>query len=173
MNRGDWGGGDFKDVMAGVDFLVARGIADPNRLGIGGWSYGGYMAAWAVTQTNRFKAAVSGAGMSDLATEFGTEDGPAYDEWFYGLPYEKLEGFAKSSPMTYVRNVHTPTLLLHGENDRTDPLAQSQMFYRALKRYGVESEFVVYPREPHGLQEEKHQIDRLNRVVRWFDAHLK
>jgi dipeptidyl aminopeptidase/acylaminoacyl peptidase len=173
MNRGDWGGGDFKDIMAGVDFLIARGITDPNRLGIGGWSYGGYMAAWAVTQTNRFKAAVSGAGMSDLATEFGTEDGPAYDEWFYGLPYEKPEGFAKSSPMTYVKNVRTPTLLLHGENDRTDPLAQSQMFYRALKRYGVESEFVVYPREPHGLQEEKHLIDRLNRVVRWFDTHLK
>lgn len=173
MNRGDWGGADFKDVMAGVDFLIARGIADPNRLGIGGWSYGGYLAAWAVTQTNRFKAAVSGAGMSDLATEFGTEDGPAYDEWFYGLPYEKPEGFAKSSPMTYVKNVRTPTLLLHGENDRTDPLAQSQMFYRALKRYGVESEFVVYPREPHGLQEEKHLIDRLNRVVRWFDSHLK
>jgi dipeptidyl aminopeptidase/acylaminoacyl peptidase len=173
MNRGDWGGADFKDIMAGVDFLIARGIADPNRLGIGGWSYGGYMAAWAVTQTNRFKAAVSGAGMSDLATEFGTEDGPAYDEWFYGLPYEKPEGFAKSSPMTYVKNVHTPVLLLHGESDRTDPLAQSQMFYRALKRYGVESEFVVYPREPHGLQEEKHLIDRLNRVVRWFDSHLK
>lgn len=173
MNRGDWGGADFKDIMAGVDFLIARGIADPNRLGIGGWSYGGYMAAWAVTQTNRFKAAVSGAGMSDLATEFGTEDGPAYDEWFYGLPYEKPEGFAQSSPMTYVKKVRTPTLLLHGENDRTDPLAQSQMFYRALKRYGVESEFVVYPREPHGLQEEKHLIDRLNRVVRWFDTHLK
>lgn len=173
MNRGDWGGADFKDVMAGVDFLIAQGIADGNKLGIGGWSYGGYMAAWAVTQTNRFKAAVAGAGMSDLATEFGTEDGPAYDEWFYGLPYEKPEGFAKSSPMTYVRNVHTPTLLLHGENDRTDPLAQSQMFYRALKRYGVESEFVIYPREPHGLQEEKHLIDRLNRVVRWFDSHLK
>jgi len=173
MNRGDWGGGDFKDIMAGVDLLIARGTADPNRLGICGWSYGGYMAAWAVTQTNRFKAAVSGAGMSDLATEFGTEDGPSYDEWFYGLPYEKPEGFAKSSPMTYVKNVRTPTLLLHGENDRTDPLAQSQMFYRALKRYGVETEFVVYPREPHGLQEEKHLIDRLNRVIRWFDAHLK
>ena len=173
MNRGDWGGGDFKDVMAGVDFLINRGIADPNRLGIGGWSYGGYMAAWAITQTNRFKAAVSGAGMSDLATEFGTEDGPAYDEWFYGLPYEKPEGFAKSSPMTYVKNVRTPTLILHGENDRTDPIGQSQMLYRALKRYGVESEFVIYPREPHGLQEEKHLIDRLNRIVRWFEAHLK
>jgi dipeptidyl aminopeptidase/acylaminoacyl peptidase len=173
MNRGDWGGGDFKDVMAGVDFLINRGIADANRLGIGGWSYGGYMAAWAITQTQRFKAAVSGAGMSDLATEFGTEDGPAYDEWFYGLPYEKSEGFAKSSPMTYVKNARTPTLLLHGENDRTDPIAQSEMLYRALKRYGVESEFVAYPREPHGLQEEKHLIDRLNRIVRWFDSHLK
>ena len=173
MNRGDWGGGDFKDVMAGVDLLISRGIADPNRLGIGGWSYGGYMAAWAITQTQRFKAAVSGAGMSDLATEFGTEDGSAYDEWFYGLPYEKPEGFARSSPMTYIKNARTPTLILHGENDRTDPLGQSQMLYRALKRYGVESEFVVYPREPHGLQEEKHLIDRLNRIVRWFESHLK
>ena len=173
MNRNDWGGGDFKDVMAGVDSLISRGIADPNRIGIGGWSYGGYMAAWAITQTQRFKAAVSGAGMSDLATEFGTEDGSAYDEWFFGLPYEKPEGFAKSSPMTYIKNARTPTLILHGENDRTDPIGQSQMLYRALKRYGVESEFVVYPREPHGLQEEKHLIDRLNRIVRWFDAHLK
>jgi dipeptidyl aminopeptidase/acylaminoacyl peptidase len=173
MNRRDWGGGDFKDVMAGVDLLISRGIADPNRLGIGGWSYGGYMAAWAITQTQRFKVAVSGAGMSDLATEFGTEDGPAYDEWFFGLPYEKPEGFAKSSPMTYIKNARTPTLILHGENDRTDPLGQSEMLYRALKRYGVESEFVVYPREPHGLQEEKHLIDRLNRILRWFDAHLK
>ena len=173
MNRGDWGGGDYKDIMAGVDLLVSRGIADPSRLGIGGWSYGGYMTAWAITQTQRFKAAVSGAGMSDLATEFGTEDGPAYDEWFYGLPYEKPEGFARSSPMTYIKNARTPTLILHGENDRTDPLGQSQMLYRALKRYGVESEFVVYPREPHGLQEEKHLIDRLNRIVRWFDSHLK
>jgi dipeptidyl aminopeptidase/acylaminoacyl peptidase len=173
MNRQDWGGGDFKDVMAGVDLLISRGIADPSRLGIGGWSYGGYMAAWAITQTQRFKAAVSGAGMSDLATEFGTEDGPAYDEWFFGLPYEKPEGFAKSSPMTYIKNARTPTLILHGENDRTDPLGQSEMLYRALKRYGVESEFVVYPREPHGLQEEKHLLDRLNRILRWFDSHLK
>lgn len=173
MNRGDWGGGDFKDVMVGVDLLISRGIADPNRLGIGGWSYGGYMAVWAITQTQRFKAAVSGACMSDLAAEFGTEDGPAYDEWFYGLPYEKPEGFAKSSPMTYIKNARTPTLILHGDSDRTDPIGQSQMLYRALKRYGVESEFVVYPREPHGLQEEKHLIDRLNRIVRWFDSHLK
>jgi dipeptidyl aminopeptidase/acylaminoacyl peptidase len=173
MNRADWGGGDFKDVMAGADWLVAQNIADPGRLGIGGWSYGGYMAAWAVTQTNRFKAAVSGAPVIDMASEFGTENGSAYDEWFYGTPYEKLDGFIKSSPMTFVKNVKTPTLLLQGEDDTTDPIGQSQQFYRGLKRYGVESDFVLYPREPHGLREEKHLVDRLTRIVAWYDRYLK
>ena len=173
MNRADWGGGDFKEVMAAVDAMIARGVADPNRLGIGGWSYGGYMAAWAVTQTGRFKAAVSGAPVIDMASEFGTENGSQYDEWFYGTPYEKLDGFIKSSPMTFVKNVKTPTLLLQGEDDTTDPIGQSQQFYRGLKRYNVESDFVVYPREPHGLREEKHLIDRLNRVVAWFDRYIK
>lgn len=172
-NRADWGGGDFRDVMAGVDALVARGVADPNRLGIGGWSYGGYMAAWAVTQTNRFKAAVSGAPVIDMASEFGTENGSAYDEWFYGTPYEKLDGFIKSSPMTHVRSVKTPTLLLQGEADETDPLGQSQQFYRGLKRYNVDTELIVYPREPHGLREERHLLDRLNRVIAWFDRYIK
>jgi dipeptidyl aminopeptidase/acylaminoacyl peptidase len=172
-NRADWGGGDFKDVMAGVDWAIARGIADASRLGIGGWSYGGYMAAWAVTETQRFKAAVSGAPVIDMASEFGTENGSAYDEWFYGTPYEKLDGFIKSSPMTYVRNVKTPTLLLQGEDDKTDPIGQSQQFYRGLKRYGVETDLVVYPREPHTLREEKHLLDRLNRIVAWFDQYIK
>jgi dipeptidyl aminopeptidase/acylaminoacyl peptidase len=173
MNRADWGGGDFQDVMAGADWLVARGIADPNRLGIGGWSYGGYMAAWAVTQTTRFKAAVSGAPVIDMASEFGTENGSAYDEWFYGTPYEKLDGFIKSSPMTFVKNVKTPTLLLQGEDDTTDPIGQSQQFYRGLKRYGVESDLVLYPREPHGLREEHHLVDRLTRILAWYDRYLK
>ena len=172
-NRADWGGGDFKDVMAGVDAMIARGIADPNRLGIGGWSYGGYMAAWAVTQTTRFKAAVSGAPVIDMASEFGTENGSAYDEWFYGTPYEKLDGFIKSSPMTYVKNVRTPTLLLQGEDDVTDPIGQSQQFYRGLKRYHVESDLVLYPREGHGFREEKHLLDRLNRIIAWYDKYLK
>jgi dipeptidyl aminopeptidase/acylaminoacyl peptidase len=175
LNRADWGGGDFKDVMAGVDAMVARGVADPNRLGIGGWSYGGYMAAWAVTQTQRFKAAVSGAPVIDMASEFGTENGPAYDEWFYGTPYEKdtLDGVIKSSPITFVRNAKTPTLLLQGEDDTTDPIGQSQQFYRGLKRYGVESDLVLYPREPHGLREEQHLLDRLTRIVAWYDKYLK
>jgi dipeptidyl aminopeptidase/acylaminoacyl peptidase len=172
-NRGDWGGGDFKDVMAGVEDLVKRGIADPNRLGIGGWSYGGYMAEWAITQTNVFKAAVSGAGMANLISEFGTEDHPAGDEWFYGVPWEKPEGFLNSSPFVHLKNARTPTLVLQGEADPIDPLGQSQELYRGLKRYGVEAEFVVYPREPHGFHEEKHLLDRLNRILAWYDKYLK
>ena len=172
-NRGDWGGSDFKDLMAGVDTVLARGETDSNRLGIGGWSYGGYMAEWAITQTNRFKAAVSGAGMFDLAAEFGTENEPAYDEWYFGTPWEHPERFAHSSPYMYVRNAKTPTLILQGENDPVDPPGQSTALYRALKRYGIETELVTYPREPHGPREEKHEIDILNRMLAWFDRHLK
>ncbi len=172
-NRGDWGGADFKDVMAGVDEIIKRGIADPNRLGIGGWSYGGYMSGWAITQTNRFKAAVDGAGLADLAIEYGTEDDPTYDEWFYGTPYEKPEGFAKSSPMTYIKNAKTPTLILQGADDVVDPISQSQILYRGLKRYGVETDLVIYPREGHGLREEKHLLDRLNRIIAWYDKYVK
>jgi len=172
-NRADWGGGDFKDVMAGVDDLIAKGIANPDRLGIGGWSYGGYMAEWAITQTTRFKAAVSGAGMANLVSEYGTEQHPSYDEWFWNVPYEKPEGFLNSSPFVYLKNAKTPTLILQGDADTVDPLGQSQELYRGLKRYGVETELVVYPREPHGFHEEKHLLDRLNRIVAWYDAHLK
>jgi dipeptidyl aminopeptidase/acylaminoacyl peptidase len=173
MNRADWGGGDFKDVVAGVDDLVTKGFADPARLGIGGWSYGGYMAEWAVTQTDRFKAAVSGAGMADLISEFGTENGPAYDEWFFGTPYEHPERFLNSSPFLNMKNAKTPTLILQGEADPIDPIGQSQELYRGLKRYGVDTELVLYPREPHGFQEAKHRLDVLNRMLAWFDAHLK
>ncbi len=172
MNRADWGGADFKDVMAGVDWLIQQGDADPDRLGIGGWSYGGYMAMWAITQTTRFRAAVAGAGMSDLATEFGTEQGSAYDEWFYSTPYENRDAFLKSSPITYIKNARTPTLILQGEADKTDPVSQSQILYRGLKRYGVKSDFVVYPREGHGIQEEKHALDVLERMLAWFDQYM-
>jgi dipeptidyl aminopeptidase/acylaminoacyl peptidase len=171
-NRNDWGGADFKDVMAGVDYMIAQGAADPNRMGIGGWSYGGYMSEWAITQTTRFKAAVSGAGLANLASEFGTENGSAYDEWFFGTPYENLDAFMKSSPVKYLKNAKTPTLILQGDADTTDPIGQSEELYRGLKHYGVEAEMVVYPREPHGLREEKHLMDRLNRIVAWYEGHL-
>jgi dipeptidyl aminopeptidase/acylaminoacyl peptidase len=144
-----------------------------NRLGIGGWSYGGYMSEWAITQTTRFKAAVSGAGMADRIAEFGTESHPSYDELFFGQPYEKPEGFLHSSPLMYMKNAKTPTLILQGENDTTDPLGRSQQLYRGLKHYGVKAEFVEYPREPHGRQEKKHNLDKLNRILRWYDENLK
>jgi len=175
MNRGDWGGGDFQDVMAGVDDLIARGIADPLKLAIGGWSYGGYMSEWAITQTTRFKAAVSGAGLSNLISEYGTEQHPSYDEWFYGVPYEpeKITGFLNSSPFVHLKNAKTPTLILQGEADIVDPVGQSLELYRGLKRYGVDTELVLYPREPHGFHEEKHLVDRLNRILAWYDKYLK
>jgi dipeptidyl aminopeptidase/acylaminoacyl peptidase len=175
LNRHDWGGGDFKDVLAGADWLVKEGIADPNRIGIGGWSYGGYMAAWAVTQTTLFRASVSGAPMTDLAMEYGTEEAGinSYDTWFMGNPYENLPLFTERSPVTYVKRVKTPTLILCGENDATDPVGQCYQFHRGLRRFGVETEFVVYPREGHGIREERHRIDMLNRIVGWFEKHLK
>ena len=172
-NRADWGGADFKDVMAGIDDSIAKGVADPNRLGIGGWSYGGYMSEWAITQTTRFKAAVSGAGMANLISEYGTEEHPSYDEWFWSVPYEKPEGFLNHSPFVFLKNAKTPTLILQGDADTVDPLGQSQELYRGLKRYGVPAEFVIYSREPHGLREEKHLVDRLNRMVAWYDKYLK
>jgi dipeptidyl aminopeptidase/acylaminoacyl peptidase len=175
MNRADWGGGDFKDVIAGVEDLITKGIADPKRLGIGGWSYGGYMAEWAVTQEvpHPFKAAVSGAGMANLISEFGTEKGSAEDEWFFGTPYEHPERFLNSSPFLYVKNAKTPTLILQGEADPIDPIGQSQELYHGLKRYGVETDLVLYPREPHGLQEAKHRVDMQTRMLAWFDKYLK
>jgi dipeptidyl aminopeptidase/acylaminoacyl peptidase len=114
-NHGDLGGGDYRDLMAVLDSVIATGEADPNRLGIGGWSYGGEMSAWAITQTNRFKAAVAGAPVFDQQAEFETEDGPADDEWHFGTPWEHPEVFARNSPATYIGNAHTPTLILDGE----------------------------------------------------------
>jgi dipeptidyl aminopeptidase/acylaminoacyl peptidase len=171
-NRADWGGGDFKDLMAGIDSLIQKGIADPERLGIGGWSYGGYMSMWAVTQTNRFKASVAGAGLSDLASEFGTENSSIYDEWYFGTPYERLDGFIRCSPITYIKNIRTPTLILQGEADTTDPIGQSQQFYRGAKRYGAPADLVLYPREGHGIREEKHMLDMYRRILGWYEKYL-
>jgi dipeptidyl aminopeptidase/acylaminoacyl peptidase len=175
LNKADWGGGDFKDVMAGVDYMIEEGIADPDLLGIGGWSYGGYMAAWAVTQTDRFKAAVAGAPMTDLASEYGTEEATInpYDTWFLGTPYENLQLFIERSPITYVGSATTPTIILCGERDLTDPIGQCQQFYRGLRRYDVATELVIYPREGHGIREERHQIDLLQRMLDWFKTHLR
>lgn len=171
-NRADWGGGDFRDVMAGIDTLVARGLVDSSRLGIGGWSYGGYLSAWAITQTPRFKAAVVGGGISDLTSEIGTEYASWYDEWFNGWPAEHPERFLGRSPIRFAMNARTPTLILHGEHDDIDPLGQAQELYRSLKHYGVTAELVVYPRESHHFHERAHLLDRLERALGWFGRYV-
>jgi dipeptidyl aminopeptidase/acylaminoacyl peptidase len=172
-NRGDWGGGDYRDLLTVLDAVVAQGQTDPERLGIGGWSYGGEMAAWAITQTNRFKAAVFGAGVFDQAAEFETENNPADDEWYFGTPWEHPDVFARNSPSTYVRNAHTPTLILAGDKDANNPVGQSKGFYRALKHFGVESEMVIYPGEGHSPRRCASNIDMFERILGWYDRYLK
>lgn len=173
-NRADWGGGDFKDAMSGLDWLIGEGISDSERLGIAGWSYGGYMGAWAVTQTNRFKASVAGAGMIDLNLQWGAgmAEVVPYDSWYNGQPWDEPENFIRMSPITYVEAVKTPTMLIVGEADKIDPPIQNWMFYRALRMNDVPTELIIYPREPHGLSERPHKVDAARRMVGWMKKYL-
>jgi len=171
-NRADWGGGDYRDLMTVLDTVIARGETDTARLGIGGWSYGGEMAAWAITQTDRFKAAVVGAGVFDQQAEFETENRPAGDEWYFGTPWEQPEVFARNSPATYIRNAHTPTLILGGEDDVNNPVGQSKGLYRALKHFGIETEMVLYPGEGHSPRRGAYNVDIFERILSWYDRHL-
>jgi dipeptidyl aminopeptidase/acylaminoacyl peptidase len=173
-NVRDWGGGDYKDIMAGVDHLIARGIADRERLGVMGWSYGGYMTSWIITQTDRFKAASAGAGPTDLTSMYGQTDIPGFlERYFEGLPWKEGALYRKHSPLTHVGNAKTPTLIQHGEKDERVALAQSRQLYAALKRNGVPVEFVIYPRQGHNPSEPRLQVDVLRRNVDWFNRWLK
>lgn len=170
----DWGGKDYQDIMAGVDHVIAMGVADPNRLGVMGWSYGGYMTCWTVTQTDRFKAAVGGANISNIYTLYGCSDiGAAYDEALLGdAAFDNEELYMQRSAMRHVRNVKTPILLLHGEADVRCPIDQSEQFFTALKRLGKEAVFVRYPGQYHGFTRPSFISDRWNRTVAWFKHHL-
>ena len=172
-NRGDWGGGDYKDLLAVLDAVIARGHTDPDRLGIGGWSYGGEMSAWAITQSGRFKAAVAGAGVYDQQAEFETEEGPQGDEWYFGTPWEHPDVFARNSPSTYIARAHTPTLIFDGIDDQANPVGQSKGLYRALKHLGVETEMVLYPGEGHSPRKGSYNVDMFQRILDWYDGHLK
>ena len=173
-NIDDWGGMAFQDLMDGVDYLIAQKIADPNRLGIGGWSNGGFMTEYAITRTTRFKAAVAQAGHSDFFSLYGT----SYLREGLGRtsgqsPYSDRKWYDERSPITFVKNCRTPTLLLHGELDQGVPLSQAYEFYSGLKDAGVETELVIYPRERHNIQEYSHRLDIQKRMLAWFDKHLK
>lgn len=170
----NWGHADFGDVLSGVDAMIERGIADPDRLGIGGWSYGGYLTAWAIGQTDRFKAAIVGAGVTDLLSMEAT-DIPSWlpTSMMLAPSYHEPEVYLRSSPITHVANAKTPSLILHGASDERVPLGQGRELYHALRALDVPAEMVVYPREPHIFQERNHQRDLLTRVAAWFDRWVK
>ena len=173
-NIGDMGGKDWEDIRLGIAHCVESGIADQSRLGIAGWSYGGFMTAWAVTQTDMFKAVMMGAGISDWRSFHGKTSLSEWDVMYYGDadPWETDGPFQRFSPINYVKRVRTPTLIIHGEEDLDVPVEQGHMFYRALRDLGVETQLVVYPREPHGFQEKNHQLDLGRRISEWFARYL-
>ena len=173
-NVKDLGYGDLRDILRGVDEAVKSAPIDAKRVGIYGHSYGGYMAMWAVTQTDRFKASVASAGLADWQSYYGQNK---IDQWmlpYFGKTvYDDPKIYARSSPMTFIKRVRTPTLVLHGERDAEVPLPQGYEFWHALKTLGVETQLVVYADEGHQIRQPEHVRDRVERIVGWFDAHLK
>ena len=173
-NVKDWGGKDYQDLMAGVDEVIRLGIADQNRLAVMGGSYGGFMTFWVITQTDRFKAAIGHAAISDWYSFHGQSDIPGLMEYgFGGVPWTARETYVKYSPMSYVDRVKTPLLITHGEQDRRVTIAQSEQYYRSLRKRGVDVVFVRYPREGHGIVEPNHQIDLVGRQLEWFEKYVK
>jgi dipeptidyl aminopeptidase/acylaminoacyl peptidase len=173
-NVKDFGYGDLRDILAGVDEVLKTSPVDADRIGITGWSYGGYMTMWAVTQTGRFRAAVAGAGICNWQSYYGQN---GIDQWmipFFGASaYDDPEVYARSSPITFIKRVKTPTLILVGERDVECPVPQSQEFHHALRTLGVTSQMMVYPGEGHGLSRPEHRRDALERSVGWFDRFLR
>ncbi len=172
----DVGGGEMRDLVTGAQAMVATGVADPERIGIGGWSWGGYLTAWTTTQTTLFRAAVMGAGVANLASDHSQNDLPGMNFGIFpGHPYSAAgqDAYLRPSPISQVGNVRTPTLILHGDEDVRVRPEQGAEFHRALLTLGVPVEFVRYPREGHGIAERGHQIDVLRRVLAWYDRWLR
>ncbi|HTW84852.1 MAG TPA: S9 family peptidase [Candidatus Sulfotelmatobacter sp.] len=173
-NVKDFGYGDLRDVLAGLDAVAHVAPVDPKRVGIFGWSYGGYMTMWALTQTHRFHAAVAGAGLSDWLSYYGTND---IDTWmipYFGASvYDDPGVYARSSPINFVKAVRTPTLMLHGDRDAEVPVTQSYEYWRALRAFHVPTELVIYPGEGHEFYRPADQRDVSRRIVGWFDRWLK
>lgn len=168
-NMKDIGGGDYHDLIAGVDKLIADGIADPDRLAVRGWSYGGILGGWTITQTNRFKAASLGAMVADWPSEYAMGFNHDVRLWYIGgTPWENPEGFRMKSPYTHIARVQTPTLVIHGEHDTTDTIGQSMIYYQGLKDRGVPTRFIRFPREPHGFREPHHQRIRDAEEISWL-----
>jgi dipeptidyl aminopeptidase/acylaminoacyl peptidase len=173
-NYKDWGGADYLDDQTGVDALIAKGIVDPNRMAVMGWSYGGYMTSWTIGHTNRFKAAAVGAGVTNLVSFTGTTDIADFlPDYFSGEYWQQADLYRERSPITYAGKITTPTLVLHGEADERVPTTQGIEFYHAVKRTGTPAKMVTYPRQPHGPHEPKFVLDIMQRHVDWVDQYVK
>ncbi|HKX83643.1 MAG TPA: S9 family peptidase [Pyrinomonadaceae bacterium] len=173
-NIKDWGFGDYQDLMTGVDKVIDMGVADPNRLGVMGWSYGGYMTSWIITQTKRFKAASAGAPVTNLMSFNGTADIPAFiPDYFGGQSWEIPEVYSKHSAMFNIKGASTPTLIQHGDADVRVPISQGYELYNALRQQGVPTRMIVLPRQPHGPTEPKMQLAAMQSNVDWFEKYLK
>ena len=173
-NVKDFGYGDLSDILTGVDAVIKENPIDPERIGMWGWSYGGFMSMWTVTQTNRFKAAVAGAGIANWQSYYGQNSIDAWMIPYFGASvYDDPAVYARSAPITFIKNVRTPTLVLVGERDGECPAPQSFEFWHALKTLGVETQLVVYPDEGHAFRKPEHKRDLARRLVQWFDDHLE
>lgn len=173
-NRRDWGYGDLRDIVSGVDNVIAHFPVDAGRTGVFGWSYGGATSMFAVTQTNRFKAAVAGAGAGDWLSYYGQN---SIDKWMWSYfdasPYQDPAAYSRSSAMTYIKHAKTPTLVLVGERDGEAPPPQSFQFWHALKELNVPTQLMVYPDEGHSFFKADDRIDVSARTIEWFDKYLK
>jgi dipeptidyl aminopeptidase/acylaminoacyl peptidase len=173
-NVKDFGHGDLRDILAGIDAAIKKYSIDSARLGVTGWSYGGYMTMWTVTQTNRFRAAVAGAGIANWQSYYGQN---LIGQWmipFFGASvYDDPAVYEKSSPIRFIKNVKTPTLVIVGEHDAECPDSQSYEFWHALKTLSVQTQLIIYAGEGHMFIKPEHQSDRLEQTVGWFDKYLK
>ncbi len=173
LNLKDWGGGDYEDVMSGVDLVIRDGVADPEKLTVMGWSYGGYLTSWTISHTTRFKAAAIGAGVENLISQTGNSDIRNNKLDAFGAPWDNRDYYIQRSPITHVKNVTTPTLILGGEQDDRVPISQSYELYHALEARGIETQMVTYPRTAHGPREPKFQLDIMQRHLDWVEKHVR
>lgn len=169
----DWGNKDYEDVMAGVDYAIAQGYSDPDKLGVGGWSYGGILTDHVITRTDRFKAAITGASEVLYVANYGHDHYQLQWEKELGLPWESREAWERISPFNKVENIVTPTLIMGGESDWNVPIQNSEQLYQALRRLGRTTQLVVYPGQSHGLRVPSYQKDRLERYLAWYDKYVK
>ena len=168
----DWGQGDLQDLLAGLDLVIEMGIGDPDNQFLMGWSYGGYITSYAVTQTERFNAASMGAGLSNLVSMSTTTDIRDYlIEHMGDFFWENLEIYQRSSAINHIQDVVTPTQVIHGQEDLRVPIGQSQEFYNSLKWLEVDTEMIIYPRTPHGPREPKFMMDVSQRIMTWFEKY--